>query len=189
MDTSGRAFVDHWNWAAEKGLMNKNTANGMKAACHTVLSVLEDWETVDVRTLEVDDLVRRFQHLRSKKFNPKSLAEYERRFRTGLASYLRYVDNPGTWKYATTERTPHGAANGNRRTDRRTTTATANDPIATPVAAGTPHELRGTGLTDYPYPLRDGMMIRLALPRDLTKAEVRRISGFMQTLVVDFDAE
>src|SRR5712692_386131 len=32
-DTTGKALLEHWSWAAEKGLMNKNTAHGLRSAC------------------------------------------------------------------------------------------------------------------------------------------------------------
>jgi hypothetical protein len=35
-ETSGKAFLEHWSWAAEKGLMNKNTAGGLRSACGQV---------------------------------------------------------------------------------------------------------------------------------------------------------
>ena len=28
METKGKALIDHWSWAAEKGVMNRNTAPG-----------------------------------------------------------------------------------------------------------------------------------------------------------------
>src|SRR5689334_21415891 len=30
MDTTAKAFIEHWSWAAEKGVMNKNTAGGLR---------------------------------------------------------------------------------------------------------------------------------------------------------------
>jgi predicted XRE-type DNA-binding protein len=35
--TVQRALIEHWPWAAEKGVMNKNTAAGLRAACVQVL--------------------------------------------------------------------------------------------------------------------------------------------------------
>ena len=45
----------------------------------------------------------------------------------------------------------------------------------------------GRGLIDYPFPLRDGVTVRLMLPRDITVNEVKRLNAFMSTLAVDFN--
>ena len=45
-------------------------------------------------------------------------------------------------------------------------------------------EYEGTGMMEYPYPLRDGQLVRLVLPRDLTLAEVERLYAYMKTLAV-----
>jgi len=52
MDTTGKALVEHWNWAAEKGGMNKHTAAGLRAACTQVLGALDNWESVDITSLD-----------------------------------------------------------------------------------------------------------------------------------------
>ncbi len=177
MDTTGRALVDHWSWAADKGVMNKNTAGGIRSACSQVLSVLDDWETVDVKTLDVDDALLRFQNLKMKDFKPAVLETYKRRFRQAVASFLAYVQDPGGWKPRTLDR-PAPAEKNNHESDR-------GGDVGTRAAR---HETSQAGFVDYPFPLRDGQLVaRLFLPRDLKMAEVKRLSAFMATLVVDFD--
>src|SRR2546428_12277575 len=104
-ETTGKALVDHWSWAADKGLMNKNTAGGLRAACSQVLSVFgDDAETVDVKTLDIEDALSRFLNLKKKEFKPTVLETYKRRFRQAVASYLSYLDHPSGWKPRTVER-------------------------------------------------------------------------------------
>src|SRR6266436_2030391 len=98
MDTTGKSLVEHWTWAASKGVMNKNTAGAVHAACTQVLAVLDDWENVDVSTIDPDDVVRRFKNLRAKDFKPESLETYASRFKNALSSYLAYTRDPGAWK-------------------------------------------------------------------------------------------
>lgn len=175
MEASGKAFVEHWSWAAQKGLMNKNTAAGVRAACGQVLGVLDNWREVDVRTLDVDDTVKRFKNVRRKEFKPRSLEVYGRRFRQALTSYRSYLDDPGGWKPATQQRPSRAEKNGGN--ERQMETATSG---------GRP-ELGKGALVDYPFPLRDGLTVRLLLPRDLKMAEVKRLNAFMTTLAVDFE--
>jgi len=48
--------------------------------------------------------------------------------------------------------------------------------------------LPATGLVEYPFPIREGQTARLILPRDLKIAEVKRLTAFLATLPVDYEA-
>jgi hypothetical protein len=102
---NAKSLVDHWTWAADKGVMNRNTAAGLRSACTRVLTVVgDDWEKTDVTTLDVENLLIRFQNLRKKDFRPQVLEVYKQRFRKAVASYLEYLQNPGGWKPGTQEK-------------------------------------------------------------------------------------
>jgi hypothetical protein len=174
METTGKAFVEHWNWAAEKGVMNKNTAAGLRAACTQVLGALGDWESVDIKRLDVEDTLVRFQNLKKKGFKPSVLETYKRRFRQAVTSYLSYLDDPGGWKPRTADRPTAGEKNNGATRQPET-------------ARLTKHEMPQAGLVEYPFPLREGHIARLILPRDLKTSEVKRLTAFMSTLAVDFD--
>jgi hypothetical protein len=191
-DTSGKALVEHWKWAAEKGLMNSNTASALRAACVQVMSVLDNWETLDVRALNVDDVFSRFQNRRGRDFRPASLATYRRRFERALKLFLGYVNNPTSWR-------PPGrdmsAAGANTRKD-KTIKLAPNGSDMTDAAAESPDspappliaEQRpnfASGLVDYPFPLREGRFAYLKLPVDLTAADVKRLTAYLNTLVIE----
>jgi hypothetical protein len=177
-DATGKALLDHWNWAAEKGVMNKNTANGLRAACSQVLSALDNGEAVDIKTLDIDDTLLRFQNLKKSQFKPEVLGAYKRRFRQAVTSYLAYLNDPGGWKPRTIERT---TTNG---TEKKKANAKANEPATEP-ARPIRHEMPQVNMMDYPFPLREGQIARLILPRDLKASEVKRLGAFMSTLAVD----
>ena len=176
IDTSGKALVEHWKWAADKGLMNTNTASGLRAACSQVLSVVDGWEKLDVGALDVDDVCRRFQNKRNKEFKPASLEAYKRRFVQAVQLFLAYAKNPSSWKAPSQERSvrkdkksPSGL-NGE-------SSSSADDTSNPPVMV--------RGLMDYPFPLREGRFAYLRLPSDLKMAEVKRLTAFLNTLAVD----
>jgi hypothetical protein len=176
MEKNARSLVDHWNWAAGKGLMNGNTAAGLRSASTQVLQVIGDgWETTDVTALDVDDLLIRFQNLKKKDYTPQVLELYKKRFRKALVSYLSYLENPGSWKPSTQERPASSQRNG-RQPKRQPETVRV-------VASETGHPA-GPNEVEYPFPLRAGVMARLVLPRDLTRDDVDRLSAFMSMLVV-----
>jgi hypothetical protein len=170
-DSSGKGFAEHWKWAAGKGLLNKNTAAGLGAAVGQVLRALDDWENVDVRGLDVEDVLNRFSNKRHKDFKPKVLDTYKQRFRQALGSYLSYLDDPGGWKPLQRHPRAPAPSNGNG---------------GEPNIVQHPAVSVGRPLVDYTFPLRQGLSARLSLPRDLKEAEVKRLTAFMQTLVVDF---
>src|ERR1051326_9058905 len=106
-NSSGRAIIEHWIWAAVKGLMNMNTAKALRAACAQVLGVLDQWETVDVRDLDLDDVFRRFQNKRGRDFIPESLDTYKRRVSAAHRAFLEYLSDPSRWKSPFRERHRH----------------------------------------------------------------------------------
>jgi hypothetical protein len=84
--------------------MNKNTAAGLWAACVQVQGVLDDPDQADVVSIDIEDLLTRFQNLRKQRFKPQVLEAYKRRSRNAVKSYKDYLENPGAWKPATQER-------------------------------------------------------------------------------------
>jgi hypothetical protein len=179
IDTTSKALVEHWRWAADKGMMNLNTANALRAACTQVLAGVDGWENLDVRTIDVDDLCRRFQNKRSKDFKPESLDAYKRRFGQAVKMFLEYASDPSSWK-----------APSQDRTGRREKKATANrgDAPTTALERAAQPPVLLSGLVEYPFPLREGRLAYLKLPVDLKIAEVKRLSAYLNTLAVDADA-
>jgi hypothetical protein len=181
MEKSARALVDHWSWAADKGVMNRNTAAGLRSACAGVLEVAgDDWEQTDVTTMDVEDTLIRFQNLKKKDYRPQVLEIYKQRFRKAVASYLEYLKNPGGWKPGAQEKPT--AAQRNDRAARR-------QPATAPVGTGVALSHAGPGEVEYPFPLRPGVMARLILPSNLTQQDVSRLTAFMTMLVVGVEGQ
>ncbi|MGH8611896.1 MAG: hypothetical protein ACREYF_07585 [Gammaproteobacteria bacterium] len=176
IDTSGKSLVGHWKWAAEKGLMNPNTANGFRAACSQVLSVEEGWETLDVRGLDVGELCRRFQIKRHKEFKTGSLEAYKRRFAQAVQLFLDYAKDPSAWKAPSQERSSRKGKGPSSEINGEATASIGERPAALAVLSG---------LVEYPFPLREGRLAYLKLPIDLKSAEVKRLTAYLNTLAVD----
>ena len=173
---TGKTLIDHWTWAAEKGVMNRNTAAGLRAACVQVFGVVEDPAQIEIAAVNVDELLVRFQNLCKHKFKPQVLETYKRRFRNAVKSYKEYLANPGTWKPASQERS------GNPERRQRT-----SNPAGAPAELDTAPRSRLTterGTEEYRLPLRPAVMARLILPVDLTPDEAHRVKAFVDMLVV-----
>ena len=66
-------------------------------ACSRVLGVLENWETLDLAALDMEDVFNRFVNLRGKDFTPESLLTYKSRFNQGVTTFLAYAKDPAGW--------------------------------------------------------------------------------------------
>lgn len=175
--TTGKDLVDHWTWAAEKGIMKKNSALSLRSACAKVLSVFDNWESIDITSIDAEEAITRFKNIQAKNYKPQSLEAYGKRFKNALESYLEFIEDPGAWKPASRPIQPT-SSNTNNKPKRKQTAQKEDDSIVQPTG--------GRGLIDYPFPLRDGVTVRLMLPRDITVSEVKRLNAFMSTLAVDF---
>jgi hypothetical protein len=156
--------------------MARPTALAIRAAASQILKIENDWESLDVRTCDVDGLIGRFRNL--SKLAPASLATYESRFRSGLSSYLSYLDNPASYqpkgrrvvaredKIRTrsrgTERAPEASAGESN--------ASLTSPSSSPAAK----------LVVYPFQVRRDVFAELKLPADLTVDEARRLGKFLE---------
>jgi len=185
LDTTGKDLIDHWTWAAKKGVMNPNTAGGLRAACTQVLSVFEEGpESVDIRNLDMEGTLRRFENLKRKDFKPQVLEVYKTRFRQAVKSYLEYLDDPGGWKPATRERAAQSERNGRSKSKEVAQKPASGSFEPSTPAPALPLEQKGR-VIDYPFPLREAVIAHLWLPADLKRADVKRLIAFMNTLVMD----
>jgi len=176
METTGKDFIEFWSWASDKGGMNKNTANSLATAVKQVIYIEENWQTIDVNSLDVNKLLLRFQNARKKEFTPESLHVYERRFKQALGLFLDYQRDPVNWKYKS-------QASNTRKTNMMKH-RNLRSPESDGDSFGSQH-ISNVPMVDYPYPLRENCIVRIKLPIDLRISDVDRLSSFLRTLVVD----
>ena len=186
MDANGRDAVEFFTRAAQQGLMNGNTAGGLRAAMKEVLSSVEpdNWETLNIRDIDPDDYGARFERLRMTKFKPGSLQVYKSRFKNGRQMFLDYLESPSTWRYKA-ERPARERGKSKREVDDSTglQNATSGQVIETTTPGG------GTTLVNYTYPLRGAeLMVSLRLPADLTRKDAQRLATFVNSLAIDDQA-
>lgn len=185
MDTSGKALVNHWTWAADKGLMNGATAASLKSACAKVIGILDDWEEVDVKSIDVEHTIERFQNLHARDFTPSSLETYASRFRKAVGLFMEFTTNPAGWRVSGRTRRQKPKEEARKNGANQTEAPSSNDSDI----KHSNHEDCGRDdvhLISYPFPLRRGITVKLSLPDDLTTIEARRLSAFLLTLASDF---
>src|ERR1700730_12446518 len=98
METSGADLVKFLNYAAEKGLVNRNTAMAMKAAATKVLSVEGELDAVNVERLDLQGLFHRFETLHKAGYTQESLETSGSRLNRAVACSLSWNRDPAGWK-------------------------------------------------------------------------------------------
>jgi hypothetical protein len=179
-DFSKQALLRFLDTVTAKGLMNANTAGGMKAACLKILDDVADAE--DVRPIDVNTAVIRYNNRNPGILSPNSLAEYQRRVSRAIQDFVRWTENPAAFR-------PRGrsaaAKNKNgKEVEANPVEPEAHTPLASPPhVASPPASSAGLPLS---YPLRPDFLAQVVIPRDLTAEEARRMGAFLLTLAADF---
>lgn len=178
-DYSKDALLRFLDTVVAKGLMNANTAGGLKAACSKILDDLADGD--DVRGVDVNTAVVRYNNRNPGALSPNSLAEYQRRVTRAIADFISWSDNPTGFK-------PRGKGtatrNGKKTEPRGDRHAPAPYPEAS-IHSSSPTAATSAGLP-LSYPLRPDFLAQVVIPRDLTAEEARRLGAFLLTLAADF---
>ena len=159
--------------------MNRTTALAIRASASQILKIDDNWENVDIRHLDVENLIARFRNL--SKLTPGSLTTYESRFRSGLASYIAYLENPTSYQ-------PRGRKSSVRddKPSPSPKRKSAAEPTAGPSSAftTTPIVSSSAKLVVYPFPVRPDVFAELKLPADLTVDEAGRLSAFLKAIAL-----
>ncbi len=164
-------FLDH---ASDRGLMPAATAQALAVASRNVMGVLGEQERTDLRSQNLDAIIKRFNNKRAKDFTPSSLKEYGRRVHRAVALFLQWREDPANFTVKT----------------RTTGTARKRDQGGEAADGGDNHFADVTAPTRSTYsssvPVRPGVVVTLTnLPHDLSKAEAERLAAFIRMLAVD----
>jgi hypothetical protein len=174
---SREALVNFIDYLAEKGLMERNTAQGRKFAALKILSILDDIEAGDVTTIDIDDVMARFSRLHGKDYTPQSLNTYKGRLRSSLDDFGSYLNNPLAFR--------PGLQTRARQKQRG---AKDDVPMSTGVERR-PEPMRPPSVTApasdniLPIPIRADLTVRIqGLPYDLTPAEAQKIAAVVTAM-------
>jgi hypothetical protein len=184
-DNTGQGLVEFCEYAASKGLLNRETAGSLRTASARILGIDEGWESTDLTKLDVEALLQRFETLHKGDFTPQSLAVYKSRFRKALNLYQTYLSNPSGFRpQVRPSRKPSERKDAPERKEPPENKPKAPDsgPPAPPPPGNSPPVVN---VVDYPFPLRQGVIVHLMLPPDLRRAEAKRLGAFIDALAMD----
>lgn len=179
------SFLDH---ASDKGLMPAATAQALAVACRNMIQMLSEGERADLRTADLDAVIKRFTNKRAHDFSPGSLRDYGNRLKRAVGLFVSWRDDPASFTVKT--RATKGATKSKRPSAAPTKTgasataaaATATTPRDAPAPPVTPSQ---PGSYSTSFPIRAGFVVTLTnVPGDLTSAEAERLAGFVKMLGV-----
>lgn len=176
-DYSREALLSFIDFAGDKGLINKNTAASRRVSVSSMLSILDEQEAADIRSIDIDQIERRFHNLYPTKYSPESLRVYRSRLKSSLEDFLRFKESPTAFKSSA------GPKNGQRPPSKKPadTPEAANLPALTQQQPTTVNPARPT--INIPIPLQGSCVVTInGVPVDLTEQEAKRIANVVMAL-------
>ena len=177
-DFSSQAVIEFLNFAANKGLINKATANAKRVAVERVFATVDDVDRQDVRQIDIETLMHRFINLAGSEFKPESLASYQSRVKSAIEEFLTWKQNPIAFKPG--RRAASSKAKNSVRAPK------ANSTSELPVRTGMPAvPVQNTHVV--PIPIRQDLTVLVqGLPFDLTKAEASKVANVILAMASEY---
>lgn len=172
------ALLGFLDWMSSKGLMQRNTVAGRKAACSKVLGVLDPEEQDDITQVDIDDAMTRFHNLEGKNYVPASLAVYRSRVVAAIEDFKRHLADPTSFKPGLVRRRQPGNA------AKKPTESTAESlPGGAPATLDSAGSSAHSPVNVFPIAIRPDVVVRIqGLPFDLTESEARKIANVVLAL-------
>lgn len=165
------AILEFQDYQANKGLLQKATANSRKAALSKVLNILSPEEAQDITIVDLDELMIRFSNLKGKDYTPASLNAYKSRVKAALDDFATYIANPLGFR-------PSVARRERSQKTERTAQKSAVEENE-PKSAAHLSNVTSFDISDIlPIPLRQNVTVRIhGLPYDMTHSEAKKVAN------------
>lgn len=180
-DGKAKSVIEYLDNLIEKGKATPGAITPLKVSFSKILQTIdgEAWESVDVRSIDVDDYVARFANLTMGRYTPDILISYKSRINKAIAWYIQFLDKPG-WMPDVQRRT---------RTPKPAPAAKIAGPSVEPKpVVDQPQSMSSVasapGRILYPYPLLDGQLVHVSLPIRFSKQDAKRLSAFIESIAM-----
>jgi hypothetical protein len=153
--------------------MAKATVSARKAAAGQILGILGDDEASDITSIDLDQVVSRFQNLHGKKYTPQSLTTYKSLVKAAIDDFAAYLANPLAFRPSVQSRDrvkTKSAKPAQRESD-------AMEPLKTESPSRAVHSAMASS-NILPIPLRADLTVFIqGMPFDLSAQEARKIAN------------
>jgi hypothetical protein len=167
--------MTYLDWVVEKGYGTPAQITPWKGALKQVFDTVEgeDYASFDWTEVDLNDYLDRFQRIAGGNYKTESIAAYGRRVHNALESHKHYLE---------TGRAPASKPRAPRRKAEPSVAATNGNNV-TPISAASSAGSTQPGMVTFPYPLDDGQLATLILPRRLSSGDATRMATLIRTLV------
>lgn len=167
-------LMAYCDWLKDKGYQGASATDSWKSAAKMVFETVEpdNYESISLDGLDVDDYMSRFQTLAGSKLRAETVTVYGRRIRLAMDAHAYYLEHgkPPSFKRGTPRTEANGSAAKPRPAGKRSRTSESPGQS-------------GGKLVEFPFPLRDGQMAKLHLPSyGLHPKDADRMSAFLRAL-------
>lgn len=196
---TAKGLVEYLDSLVAKGRSREGVVAPLKTALLKVLEKTEkeNWEAVDVTQLDVDDTMARFKNFTLGTYTDASYRAYELRVKRAITWYKNFLASPG-WFPKEKQRSPKPDS-GDKQPSKNSSSTKAS--VRQDMDSKSPqkemqthtHEpVRETPIIDamaYPFPLANGKIARVYIPKGITKTDVKRLAVFIEALVIEYPEE
>lgn len=178
--TSGTAngLLEYFDYLTNRGYGRTSTVDPWRSATRQILQTTEgteDYGEVDIRGMDVDAYLSRYETLARGGLRAESIETYGRRFRRAVETYREFL-NTGR---------PPAFRPPRMRRERPVVATPSPTPDPTNPPAHTPAAVSGGGLIDYPFPLKSGQVAYVRLPMRVERSDIERMTLFLRSLVLE----
>ena len=186
---TAQGLIDYLESLVTKGRSRDGVIAPLKTATVKVLEKTEGekWGSVDIVKLDFDDVMARFKNLTRGIYNKASYQAYESRLKRAASWYIKFLEDPGWYP---TERLRSKKVDsiktdlvvGDKKPNH------ANPPSAAKVSTiniSSSSEAQKSDAVAYPFPLANGELARVFMPKGVTRADIRRLAAFLEALVIE----
>jgi hypothetical protein len=176
------SFLRFLQFITDKHLVNTNTAKNWGVAALKFQDLIVEGEDSDnLKNIDLNNLIERFNHKYSHALTGASLIVYASRIRAALKNFISYADNPATFKPTSSK----GKGNAGMRDKRKAKTKIPSPSVAEQKSREDNLPLSDSLFISVPIPLRKNLMIKISgIPYDLTLKEAERISAIVRGYAV-----
>lgn len=178
--------IQYLDFLSSKGHVTPGATSALKTGFSKVAKTVggDGWQTIQIREIDVDDYMHRFANMTHGQYNAKSLVDYKSRVKKVTTWYLEFLTKPG-WVPPLKAR----KRSGKHITQDDFSDSDAADSLALEstiaILKPAPSPASNSNLIAFPFPLSDGGLATLYLPRTLSRADAVRMARHIETLVAD----
>jgi hypothetical protein len=171
------------DWLFRKGYASETQVRPWKIALQKVFETVfgeDKYLTQDTTSLDLDDLMPRFQKLAGDRYRVDSVEAYGRRVRNALEAHAHYLQNGKPPTFRQPSKRKSGAETPAKVPAKKSGPSPSSPPAGPP---------GGPEFFELEYPLTTGRMVRLHVPKKMAKTDVDRLSAVLRTLQAEEQAQ